>query len=548
MVKKSKFRLFFTVILILVLVSNFYINSLIVRAYNEDNSYLRNITGTPDIYEDDNSFSSSKNIALNSEQERSISSVDDVDYVNFTLDSFYSIEIETTGLLGDTRLWIFDSNYNQIGFDDDGGTNKFSKLSFGLFKAGIYYIKIDEFGNDNEIDNYNLTLTAALIVDPFENDDVPANYVPIELNYDYTRSIHPIGDWEYFGFTITDTFNVTLETTGPNGDTEMSVFTDPADEIGSQIAYDDDGGTVTGFSKIELTNLVEGSYYVKVWDYGDNSAILDYTLLTTGTSDYVSDAEGPSITVFDPFPSTGSSSGIILTAEATDISGTDSVHLHYKLNDNSWQTLDMIHDLVAYYGICVGPFQVGDNFTYYVTAYDSSIYNYMTTDNNSSSNYNFIVTSNDPLDPLEKDDSLSYMGSIEINSTIDRRIYPIGDTDFCTFEILENYDVEIETSGLSGDTVLWLYDENGSLLLVNDNSGVDYFSKIITSLNAGNYYIRITENGDDEVISEYSLTLTVYEIPEIPEFFVYLNLAFIVSFMISILLLQKTQKKVKRRK
>ncbi|MHA1552692.1 MAG: hypothetical protein ACTSQC_12190, partial [Candidatus Heimdallarchaeaceae archaeon] len=99
-----------------------------------------------DVYENDNDFASAKNITLNSLQERSISAVDDVDFVMFTLDSFYSIEIETSGTTGDTRLWVFDYNHNQIGFDDDSSIEQFSLLSYGVFKPGYYFIKVDEFG------------------------------------------------------------------------------------------------------------------------------------------------------------------------------------------------------------------------------------------------------------------------------------------------------------------------------------------------------------------------------------------------------------------
>ncbi len=504
------------------------------------------IMATPDSYEDDNDFTSAKNISLNSLQERSISTIDDVDYVMFTLDSFYSIEIETTGTSYDTRLWVFDYKHNQIAFDDDGGTNKFSKLSFDIFKAGHYFIKIDEFGNDDEIENYNLTLSATLIVDPYV-DDTPYDSYFIILNYNYERSLYPVGDHDYFTFTIFIEYNITLETTGTSGDTVMSLFTDPEDEVTSEIAYNDDGG-VDQFSKIILTNLPPGVYYIKIWKFQDNDVVLNYTLHTTGTSDYGVDLEGPEVNVFAPFPSTSSSSEIILTASATDPSGIDSVQVHYKLNDASWKTIDMINDMVVYYGICIGPLEVGDNYTYYVTAYDNSAANFLTTEDNSGLYYNFIVSSKDISDPLEKDDSLNYARSIDINSTIERRIFPVGEVDYCTFNLAEEYNIVIETSGTSGDTVLFLYDENLTLIAVNDNSGVDSFSKIILTLESGNYTIRIVENGDDDVINHYSISLTVYEIPEIHEFTIQLSLSLILIVIISTFFILKNDWKRKMKK
>ncbi len=543
----KKLYTIFLALILLYVISTTSFQSTLTFSLKDSNDTTPEIMANLDIYENDNDFTSAKNITLNSLQERSISTIDDVDFVSFTLDSFYSIEIETTGSLGDTRLWVYDEYHNQIGFDDDGGVNLFSKLSYGIFKYGQYFIKIDEFGNDNEITNYNLTISAELTVDPFENDDVPANTLPIALNYDYERSLYPIGDIEYFRFSIVVSFNVTLEITGTDGDTEMRVCTDPDFPIATEVAYDNDGG-VGGFSKIVLTNLAPATYYILIWEYGNNNAILDYTLHTSGTTDYAEDLDGPEIIVDDPYPSTTSSSEIILTATVTDFSGIDYVYLHHKLNSESWEITEMIRDYVVYFGISISPLDVGDTFSYYFTAYDKSIYHHMTTEDNSSNYYNFVVTSNDPLDPLEKDESLNYAKYISLNSTSDRRIHPIGDIDYCLFELDDKYNIEIETAGLSGDSVIDLYHENLTLISVNDNSGVDLFSKIIETLDAGNYTIKIVENGSDEVIISYSITLTAYEIHEIHEYTIRLSLSLTLIVIISIILLTKNYWKRKMKK
>ncbi|MCG3224500.1 MAG: hypothetical protein H7647_08540, partial [Candidatus Heimdallarchaeota archaeon] len=104
-------------------------------------------------------------------------------------------------------------------------------------------------------------------------------------------------------------------------------------------------------------------------------------------------------------------------------------------------------------------------------------------------------------------------------------------------------------SGTSGDTVLFLYDENLTLITVNDNSGVDSFSKIVLTLESGNYTIRIVENGDDELINNYSITLTVHEMPEIHEFTIQSTLSITLIFIISsTLFLSKNDWKRKMKK
>ncbi len=544
--KKELYTIFHALFLLYAITTTSFQSDLIFSLTDSEES-ITEIMAILDVYENDNDFASAKNIALNSLQERSISSIDDVDYAKFTLDSFYLIHIETSGYSGDTRLWVFDLSYNQLNFDDDEGINQFSYIS-GFYRPGSYYIKIDEFGNDNEIDNYNLTLSATLMPDLNEDDNLPANVIPIELNYNYQRSIYPIGDLEHFSFTtIFVEYNVTLEITGTDGNTEMRVCTDLENEIITEIAYDDDSGT-NGFSKIVLINLAPATYYIKIWAYNNASEILNYTLNTEATSDYVTDTEGPEITPIDLFITPFSSSPIIILATVIDPSGVASVQLNYKLNGADWEIIDLIYDMDSVYGICVGPLEVEDEFTYYFSAYDKTASNFLSIEDNTGSYYNFVVTSLDFFDPLEKDDSLNYTRDISLNSTTDRRIAPIGDVDYCTFSLDIGYTIVIETSGTSGDTVLFLYDENITLITVNDNSGVDSFSKIIWDLNSGNYTLKIIENGDDEVIINYSITLTAYEIYEIHEFTIQLSLTITLIVIISIVLYSKNGWKRKMKK
>ena len=100
----KKLYTIFLALILLYVISTTSFQSTLTFSLKDSNDTTPEIMANPDIYENDNDFTSAKNITLNSLQERSISTIDDVDFVSFTLDSFYSIEIETTGSLGDTRL------------------------------------------------------------------------------------------------------------------------------------------------------------------------------------------------------------------------------------------------------------------------------------------------------------------------------------------------------------------------------------------------------------------------------------------------------------
>ncbi len=53
----------------------------------------------------------------------------DEDWTTFTLAEDSEVVIETSGTGGDnTQMWLYDSSLNEIEFNDDGGTNLFSRI------------------------------------------------------------------------------------------------------------------------------------------------------------------------------------------------------------------------------------------------------------------------------------------------------------------------------------------------------------------------------------------------------------------------------------
>jgi len=69
----------------------------------------------------------------------------DQDYVNVSFNT-------CGGTAGDTRLWVYDAcNGTELGYnDDDCGTR--STVTFSTLAAGTYYVAIDEYGQNDEID------------------------------------------------------------------------------------------------------------------------------------------------------------------------------------------------------------------------------------------------------------------------------------------------------------------------------------------------------------------------------------------------------------
>lgn len=121
------------------------------------------VSSTGDSYEPDDTYSQANWIYDSSPQTHSIIPADDVDWVKFLLSEESEVVIETSGSSGDTRMWLYNSGLTQLEYNDDGGTNTFSRIDcicgVDALPAGIYYVKIDEYGNDDEIHSYDITLT-----------------------------------------------------------------------------------------------------------------------------------------------------------------------------------------------------------------------------------------------------------------------------------------------------------------------------------------------------------------------------------------------------
>ena len=96
------------------------------------------------------------------------------------------------------------------------------------------------------------------------------------------------------------------------------------------------------------------------------------------------------------------------------------------------------------------------------------------------------------------------------NGSTSRSIDPSSDEDFFEFTIYVSASVTLETSGTSGDTKLYLYNEAGAEIGYNDDGGTGLFSRIDTTIEAGTYLAKVTNyTSTSSVISSYALQFTV---------------------------------------
>lgn len=104
-------------------------------------------------------------------------------------------------------------------------------------------------------------------------------------------------------------------------------------------------------------------------------------------------------------------------------------------------------------------------------------------------------------------DIAEHATAIEVDGdSLEGIINPVGDIDYFIFEISEEQDIIIETSG-DIDTYGTLYDESGSWLLSDDDEGAEYNFKLEENLGPGTYYVRV-QGFADKYTGKYSLSVT----------------------------------------
>ncbi|MFW9997794.1 MAG: PPC domain-containing protein, partial [Candidatus Odinarchaeota archaeon] len=468
-----------------------------------------------DSYEPDNSFRHATAIGSNTSQDHSIYPSDDLDYFSFDLPALSFVSIETTGQgYNNTVIYLYDSNYTLLTRDYDSGRDYFSLLEYYSLLPDQYYFLVEEYGNDEVIDAYTVTLTAVEMVD-YEPNDSFAEATGITANSSQIQQIFPAGDQDYLTFDLLAGATVTVETAGSSGDTLLSLY----DQDFVLLASDDDGGS-DRFSLIENFGLPAGTYYILVEEYGNDAAINHYNIsLVTGK------IAGDS---YEPDNSFRHATAIELnsTQNHSIIPANNSDYYWFELNEYSMVTIETS-------GL------EGDDTVLYL--YDSN-YTLLTKDDDSSEISSFSLidsyllppgryylmveeySNDDPITSYmislrvneltyteyEPNDSFAQATEITVNSSQLHTIFPVGDQDYLFFlsEVEINVTIEI-TGSENSDTYLSLYDSNEDLIVSDDDSGDGFLSMIRNQIiSAGRYYILIESYRRDTIIDSYTIILT----------------------------------------
>lgn len=142
--------------------------------------------GTADVFEDDNAAAQAVPISPYgvAQNDHSISQLgQDVDWVSFTLEWDSEVVIQATGIgPHDTVIYLYDHDpcegdpvgcpgeNNYLATNDDapeiGFWSRIELLGADALSAGTYYVLVNEWGNDDVIDSYDLMISANPLISP----------------------------------------------------------------------------------------------------------------------------------------------------------------------------------------------------------------------------------------------------------------------------------------------------------------------------------------------------------------------------------------------
>ncbi|MCE2485319.1 MAG: S8 family serine peptidase [Desulfurellaceae bacterium] len=235
-----------------------------VRAVNAngDGAWSATETGTPDHGD---SVSEATSLTLDTPMEGVIDPGTDVDYFTFRLTRETGMLIWTTGDL-DTVGELQNSSGTVIDSDDDGPLSS-APLGFFMWNtlaAGTYRIKVSSYGETTG--SYVLRTRTMVDTSSIAN----AQEITFDSDGNGVRSglIDPGDDTDYFTFTLSETTEIVIRTTGLVGDTVGTLLNSDGTEI---LAFDDDGYLWPSRHQFLIrTRLDAGTYSIEVEGFDED--------------------------------------------------------------------------------------------------------------------------------------------------------------------------------------------------------------------------------------------------------------------------------------
>lgn len=386
-----------------------------------------------------------------------------------------------------------------------GATFSWSYSDYTFASAGCEHViyawvdrddAIHEENEQNNLTRLDVCVGSGAPGDAYEPDDTCDKATA--LRTDGTPQDHtfaPAGDIDWYQFTGIGgaEYVIAARNLGANADAALSLFNRcnlPASFGGSQ--------------EIRVTLPTSGTYYIKAVNHNANAANgADYKISITAPFD----CSG----FYEPNDSRATAGDMVVGAAAQR-------HRFCKPSDEDWvkfpvqagasytvratasgsqanPTLMGSYDADTGDAVSGNPLQITApaNGTFYVR-----VTNQPATVHGPTTDYDLIVTSTTCMaDAFEPDNGRSEAKTVTINGLPERHTAcPAGDRDWAKFTATAAVTYTLETMGLgaASDTILCLYDNIGTQVACDDESGANHGSRITWQATAsGTYYAEIRQ-------------------------------------------------------
>lgn len=401
----------------------------------------------------------------------------DVDFLKFQVPCRMMVTIETTGPSGgDTVIELYDASRTLIERDDDGGAGYYSKIQREL-PAGLYYVKVFEYGQNDEIYNYDVVITGGTCVDTRRGDIVAwIPYSDRDQEWAHTReALNRAGLGTIITVTSTDRSSLERALAGASYlliPEQEEADEDELEDLGYEVRWVlrdflAEGGTIVAMTFARGgDDILRGARIVDVYD-AEN--ITDETVYVSSPRDPLVRGISRSFTARDgstDFSGVGAEAQVVVE----DAEGDPVVF---------WQQVNE--------GLII---MIGFDFYEYNDAMAVVLAN---------------ALGGGPPQECPGAVTVSSLGSIPGRLSASATMAP-GDLDFWFFQVTRRTYVRIETIISEGDTVIYLYDQDWELIEADDDGGTNMGSRIDRSLDPGTYCVLVLDFGTPE---EYTYRYTI---------------------------------------
>jgi hypothetical protein len=207
--------------------------------------------------------------------DNSIIPANDQDWFTFELDSIENIELKTSGPTTNLHMRLYDQNL--VSLDNDTGYSTHPVVTKEELSPGTYFVLIQNRNSSvSENPGYNLTLkTTVANGDNFEADNVGANANQIGGNSPQSHSIVPANDIDWITFTVTQTDDIEIKTSGPTPGLLIKLYD-------HNFAFLTQDNGFTNSHALINTTLNAGVYYLRIEDYSHNNENPAYNVRVSG--------------------------------------------------------------------------------------------------------------------------------------------------------------------------------------------------------------------------------------------------------------------------